>query len=367
MLRIRRIVTGPLRYWGAGDTEPNLEPASSNKPTLQPASLNADSWVNVDEELVSILPSAYSVPSCVCSDDSACVSRADERCSTPTSGSALKSATLANDSYNLDTTTFSPHATHLLPSDSNGTWHDQALHNPSETVFTFREVLKRHAYERDIPTLLHKLEQLAGDRNDDINEWLNQTFVDCDLVETHNRARRLVPVLSMPNMRQIDHVVNTVTDLVQSLRMRRSEPELLHIHRDKYTFARCVGKQARFALIEQGVCKEWQFLSEEHAKMLHFMDTALMYTFTRIHKLHTHVPLDRAKPRWIPDQDLHVWRLELDVGVVGVEIGPESDRSLIELGYIDTGFSLPESCGCVYIADVDRRVQVVEDEWQLLD
>jgi hypothetical protein len=120
-------------------------------------------------------------------------------------------------------------------------------------------------------------------------------------------------------------------------------------------------------LIEQAICKEWQFLNEEHAKIQHVMHTTLIHTFTRVHESYPHVSLHRAIPQWIADRDLKAWRLELDVGVVGVEVGPESDRSLVELGYIDTGSILPESYGCIRIADVDRQAQVAEDEWQSLE
>ena len=54
--------------------------------------------------------------------------------------------------------------------------------------------------------------------------------------------------------------------------------------------------------------------------------------------------------------------MELDVGKVGVEVGSVTDRSLIELGPIDTGFELPESCGCAPIIDIDRQAEGVDDE-----
>jgi hypothetical protein len=93
----------------------------------------------------------------------------------------------------------------------------------------FREALKQHAHELDVPTLLHKLEQVSEECKDSINDWSNQKFADYDLVEMHDQVRRLVPVIPKSNMRQVDQTVDTVTEVVQSLRKRRSEPELLKI------------------------------------------------------------------------------------------------------------------------------------------
>jgi hypothetical protein len=97
------------------------------------------------------------------------------------------------------------------------------------------------------------------------------------------------------------------------------------------------------------------------------MQTALLHTFTRIQQAYPDVPLSRAQPQWIAEREKKVWCLELDVGKVGVEVGPVTDRCLIELGPIDTGFELPESCGCAPMIDIDGKVQGVDDEWQILE
>jgi len=84
------------------------------------------------------------------------------------------------------------------------------------------------------------------------------------------------------------------------------------------------------------------------------MQTALMHTFTQIQQAYKDVPLFHARPEWFAGREKKVWRLKLDVSKVGVEVGPVTDRSLIELGPIDTGFEFPESCGCASITDIDR-------------
>lgn len=376
MLRIHRIAFTRFRTWGPDITEPEPDFDSTSPTKLTPdqsfIGACAYSWVDVDEGIDKVSASGRSTPN---SGDSRHLSAANIKSHTPVIVRRVSDTAPACEPQTLDTTTFPAHASHLLPSAPNGTWRTSAYYaikNPSGTASTLRGVLKQYAHELDANTLLHKLEQVAEDRKDDLDGWLNQTFQNYDLVEMHNRVRSLVPVLSMPGMRQldrtVDHVVDMVSDTVQMLRKRRSEPGLLDadLPGDKYAFARIMGQKGRDALIEQGVCKEWQFLGEEHAKLQHSMHSALMHTFIRIQQLHKDVPLFQAKPRWLADGEKRVWRLELDVGIVGVKVGPEIGVASIELGFIDTGFGLPESCGCVSIADVERQAREVEDDWQLL-
>lgn len=279
--------------------------------------------------------------------------------------------TQVTESQALDTVTFPQHAGHLLPSEPNGTWHAQAsyvLNNPSECASAFQEAFGQHVYELDLPKLIHKLEQVAQDRRQDVNNWLNQAFAHYDLVEMHGRVQRLVPALSMPNMRQIDHAIDTAADVAHSVRKRHSESQLLQAHpNDRNIFTEIVGRRAERALVEQGICQEWQLIGDRHEKMLHVMQSFLMHTFKHTQESFANVPLHRAKPQWIADREKNVWRLELDVGRVGVEVGPATDNALIELGSIWTGFELPESCGCLSVLDFDRQVHAVQDEWQLLE
>ncbi|KAF9691062.1 hypothetical protein EKO04_010971 [Ascochyta lentis] len=371
MLKFQRVPSSSFRTWDVDIIEPESESTSPTNAISEQSSEDAGSWVNIDEETTTAAGSQPSSPTSRCSDDPRCISSANLRCNTPTADPTLSTPTLGTDSHPLDTITFPPHATHLLPSEPNGTWRTRTYHaikNPIEAASTFREVCQQYTHEFDVPALFQKLEQIAENKKDDVNDWLNQTFADHDLVEMHNQVRGLVPVLSMPNMRQLDHAVDAVTEIAQSLRKHRSQSDLVgDLQGDKYDFARFISQKARHALIGQGICKEWQFTSKELANLNNSMASALMHTFTRVQQLHEDVPLFQAKPLWLADRRKKVWRLELDVGVVGVEVGPESDRSLVELGSVDTGFELPESSGCVPILDLDRQTHTVEDEWQLLE
>ncbi|KZM24819.1 uncharacterized protein EKO05_0003508 [Ascochyta rabiei] len=360
MLNIHRMASTSFCSWGDDFIEPESE---SIPPTnLTPEQSFESIWVNTDEESTKAPVSKPSSPISVYSD---------LRCNTPTTDPDLNGPIFSTESHFLDTVTFSPHATHLLPSEPNGTWRNRTSHaikNPSEAATTLREVLEQYTHEFDVAILLQKLEQAAEDSKDDMNDWLNQTFADHDLVEMHHQVRQLVPVLSMPSMRQLDSALDAVTEIAQSLRKHRSQPDLLNdAQGDKYAFARIISQKARHALVEQGICKNWQFMGEELADLNSAMPSALMHTFVRIQRLYENLPLFQAKPLWLANHPKKIWRLELDVGIVGVEVGPESDRSLVELGSVDTGFELPESSGCISIVDLDRQVQTVEDEWQLLE
>lgn len=371
MFKIHRIATTSFRTWGPDIIEPESRPASPTVLTPEHSVQGADLWADNDEEFATESGFTLSSPTAECSGDFKCIPDSDIQHNTPTIDLGLSGTSLITNVQTVDTVTFPSCATHLLPSEPNGTWRTKVCHaatHSNEAASTFRQVLEQYAYELDVTTFLQKLEQTAEAIKDDVNDWLNQTFADCDLIEMHNRVRRLLPITSMPDKRQAERAIDAAADIARSLRKRRSESSLPEaIQGDKYTFARLLGQKARHSLIEQGICKEWQFLSKGHVQLQHAMQLALMRTFTHIHDLDQDVPLSQAKPQWVVDRAENVWRLELDVGVVGVEVGPESDCSLIELGFIKTGFVLPESYGCVAIADLDRQAQDVEDDWQLLE
>ncbi|KAF1925554.1 uncharacterized protein M421DRAFT_7814 [Didymella exigua CBS 183.55] len=334
-------------------------------------SQGAESQVGVDEEPTKTAGSECSTPASAGSGDQVSTSDAALRHNTPAADPALSGTPLGDDSRELDTTTFHSHAVQLLPSEPNGTWRTQvsyAVTSPSKSAPTLREVYQGHGPQLDVPTLLHRLKETAKGRKDNVEGWLNQTLADQDLGEKHNGLMRSLRVPSMPNMRQIGLAVDAMSEFGQSLRKRRSESELLEKFRyDKYIFAEVVCRKAERALIEQGICKKWQLQCKNYVQLQHAMLVALLRTSTRIQQAYMNMPLFRAQPQWIAKRETKVWRLELDVGVVGVEVGPVTDRSLIELGFIDTEFELPESCGCAPIADIDRQAQGVEDEWQLLE
>lgn len=362
MLKVRRKETSSFRPLDPLVTK--IDFTSHANSTHDQCFAGIGSSVDVHEE-----PTMTSAPNR--SGDFNSVLYTDPQCYAFTTNPASNGKTLTAGLQDLDANAFLPHATHLVPSERNGTWRAQAcyaLRNYSGPGSTLHRVLEHDADELNVFTLLPKLKHLAKDQAENFENWLNRSLANYDMVEMHNQVRCLVPVISMPSIRQLDQVVDNVTGFVQSLPKNHPGPELSEsVQKDKHTFAEFMAQKACRGLIREGICKEWQFLTEEHAKLQYVMQLALIRTFTCIRHFCKGVPLFRAKPQWVPDREKKVWRLELDAGVVGVEVGPVTDVSLVQLGFIDTGFELPESCGCATITELDRQDQEVENEWQLLE
>ena len=149
--------------------------------------------------------------------------------STPMTDVHASSTTLAIKSQSLDTDTFPAYGTYLIPSEPNGTWRAHASHlskNSKGNPLTFRKVMELHTQELDISGLRGKLEHIAVDRKDQLNDWLNQTFAEYDLVEMHGQVQRLIPRMPIPNLRHLDTAIDTVSDIAQSLRTRRHDSDL---------------------------------------------------------------------------------------------------------------------------------------------
>jgi len=139
---------------------------------------------------------------------------------TPTVDAHASSTTLAIESHPLDTDTFPAYGTHLLPSEPNGTWRAHASHllkNARGTPSTFCKVMELHTQDLDISDLLGKLEHVAEDRKDQLNNWLNHTFAEYDLVEMHGQMQGLIPSVSMPSLQHLDTAIDTVSDIAQNL------------------------------------------------------------------------------------------------------------------------------------------------------
>jgi hypothetical protein len=375
MLLIHGIPAETLRSWGHHVTE--FEPKSTERPDINSgeSSQGVDSWINAESGAVQTAAAECSTPASVSSGDEETILPRAVHYNTLLDECISDDTSIAHDPYSLDATTFPHYAVHLLPSEPNGTWRTQASYamtSSSESAPTLQDLLKDYGPELDFPTLYDKLKEVAQDGKGDLESWINQKLAETDLSEIHDRIRRAVSILSIPNMGQfekvLDQSVDTVTEVVQSSQEGRSESELLEdFKNDKYMFADTLSRTAQRALLEQGICEKWQLQCDRHVQLRHAMQTALLHTFTRIQQAYPDVPLSRAQPQWIAEREKKVWCLELDVGKVGVEVGPVTDRCLIELGPIDTGFELPESCGCAPMIDIDGKVQGVDDEWQILE
>lgn len=213
---------------------------------------------------------------------------------------------------------------------------------------SLQDVAKQYWPGLNLRTLYRKLKVVTQDYKDYFEGYINQKLAGKDLVEIHDRIRRTASDLQMAKKRPFEHFVDrgidAVADVAESFRKSRSDPDLLkEFKNDKYMFAKILSQRAQRALVEQSICKKWQLQCKDYPQLQHAMQAALLHTFTDIQQAHVGVPLFRAQPKWIIEREKKVWRLEVDVGKAAVEVGPVSDRSLIELDPIDTGLKLPES------------------------
>ena len=269
----------------------------------------------------------------------------------PTVDAHASSTSLAMESHPLDADTFPAHGTYLLPSEPNGTWRAHAVHlfkNSKGIPSAFCKVMELHTQELDMSNLLGKIEHIAEGRKGQINNWLNQAFTEYDLVEMHGQVQRLIPSMLMPSLRHLDTAIDMVSEIAQPLRKLHFDSNLpkARLGDNKWDFAQNLCHLADHALMEQGISSEKEkSLCRLHKRILHDMQSALIYTFMQIKQLHESIPLHPAEPRWVADQEKKAWRLELDFGRAVVEIGSGTDKSLTELGSFDTGFEISDCCG----------------------
>ncbi|KAH6633177.1 hypothetical protein C7974DRAFT_452388 [Boeremia exigua] len=365
------MATTSVRTWGPDITEPDSPVASPTNLTPELSFLADDSWIDANLESVCAGESRVCCKKPLSAPEPDPVPYNDPQPVFLESAYGLNDTTVVTDSHTLDTLTFPIHAIHLLPSRPNGRWHAQVryiLRHAGESASISRASLDRLTRELDMPHLVHRLERAAEDRKDEFNRWLNMAFANYDLVAMHNRVQGLIPTVTVPNMRQLEYAIETAADIAQSLRKQHSQPELVKNYLDdRNLFAHTIGRKAKRALIEQGICRKWQLEGELNGNILDAMHFSLIHIFTQIQQFRRYVPLSQAVPRWVANREKKVWCLELDVGRIGIEIGSPSDRSFVELGNLKTGFEIPESIGCLSVLDFDRRTETVEDEWQLLE
>lgn len=372
MLALQPMPTVPVRTYGSITTELSSEPASLVGLTTAISLQGSAGETDVYAASVEHVPE-HTDTSPASADEPKHVSLSCVQCKTKTSNTCPDSIQSSAQSQALDTNTFPVHGVHLLPSEPNGTWYTQArirLEGFNGASWTPGLILEQFAHNLDNTNLSRTIEKIAGDCKDSANDWLNKTLAGHDLVETHGRVQRFIPSIctSMPSFRSLEKALDSVTDIAQSIRICHSDTDLLAAQPiDKYGFALDIGRKAEHALLEQGICKPWQFTSQEYMDVRKDMHLSLMYTFTQTKQLHENISLHHAKPNWVPDRQKKAWHLELDIDHVAVEVGSSADRSLLELGSIDTGFEISELHACAPLVDLDRQDQPVEDDWQLLE
>ncbi|KAJ4362019.1 hypothetical protein N0V83_010960 [Neocucurbitaria cava] len=237
----------------------------------------------------------------------------------------------------FDTETF-PAQSYLFPSEQNGTRRTNALHalhHPVETATS----LRRHASDLNWSTCRTTLLDAADSASFHLNECLNQVFEGSDVVEMHNRVASLLPLVSLPNMRQLSQTIDSVSDTVQQSiavplpprhhhhRCLRESPAFIEreLQGDQWAFARIKSAEARHVLVKRGICREWQVVHNQlTASWQNELNMALAATFTREKEQYGVVALFEMTPVWVLDGARKAWRLELDTGLADIVVeGPE--------------------------------------------
>jgi hypothetical protein len=251
-----------------------------------------------------------------------------------------------------DTFTFTDHA-YLYPSDQNGNWRT-ALSDPNASI--------------DWPQVRTTISNTVESASDNFQDRFNRAFQGHDLPALHDKVLSLVPSVSMPSMRQISRGMDDLADGVQVALRRRKSLQFVEeeLEGDRFAFARCVGAKARRELIARGICKEWQVAATRETLQWQVrLDEALIHVFRFGKGAFSVAQLFGMMPVWTGDVEGKVWRLGLDTGLVEVIAGLDDEVGQKRI-FLDVGFALPESAGCVRIEDVEREV-FDDGEWMVVE
>jgi hypothetical protein len=180
---------------------------------------------------------------------------------------------------------------------------------------------------------------------------------------------KLVPSVSMPTMRQVSQSFDVLTDKAQAVMQRRRSEEFVdeELPRDDLWFARHLGAKARRALVQQGICREWQIVAmRETVKWQVQLDEALSHFFREQNGKFSVIELFGMMPVWKGDIANRIWRLELDTGLVEVIGEKESEGCEEKRVYLSVDYALPENAGYVSVRDLEREVVDLE-EWMRVE
>jgi hypothetical protein len=95
----------------------------------------------------------------------------------------------------FDTEAFPSHA-HLFPSSPNGTWRNESLHALT------------HPTAVDYKALCNKLRALVEEASDEVSGRVNRVFEGSDVPAIHDKVLKIIPSVSMPDMRGLERAVD---------------------------------------------------------------------------------------------------------------------------------------------------------------
>ncbi|KAH7392037.1 hypothetical protein DE146DRAFT_757792 [Phaeosphaeria sp. MPI-PUGE-AT-0046c] len=278
-------------------------------------------------------------------------------------------------SEDWDINTTFPEYSWLWPSSPNGTWLSCTMQRPSSALSSI-----------DVPALTRAISEVG----DAISDRLTHAFDGRDLPAMHDRAvSYLTPSMSMPSLREVGRGMDRVADCAQEwwgYRRRRlcqsrshgfelgSSPvafsavdreaeEGEHLGTIQFAFADAMAAKAKRALIEQGICTEYQTNRTGSTLSWHRrLDSALASLFRSRKEEYGADALFDMTPVWIPDAEAKVWRLQLDTGIVDVIAQEEYEEWTEQCICLDVDFALFEDQGLITLDDVEQEVREAAGE-----
>ncbi|KAF2030634.1 hypothetical protein EK21DRAFT_88755 [Setomelanomma holmii] len=265
-----------------------------------------------------------------------------------------------------DTALFSEKSSQVLPNSRNGDWRTSALHNIANPFDTAASLNASGSWSNVYDTLSNSLEAAS----DNLQDSLDRVFQGKDIPAMHDRVVKLLPSISMPSLRHVCQSIDTFTDTAMTLtRFNQSETRFLdqELLGDRFAFARHVGANARRGLVKQGICRDWQIMpSRANMHWQARFASALVRLFEEEKAAFSVEQLFGMTPVWVGDVESKTWRLQLKTGLTEIVVEEEGDEFEEKEVYLDSGFGLPESCGCVKVRDIERD-GVEDGYWMAID
>ncbi|KAF2107421.1 hypothetical protein BDV96DRAFT_606522 [Lophiotrema nucula] len=210
-----------------------------------------------------------------------------------------------------------------------------------------------------------------------VGEGLNRAFDGKDAVEFVNSAVAMVPKISPPSMRTVSHTVDSLTDRLQKLNMRK--PTIIEMPDKEFQgcqwiFASDMGHKAENALVKQHICERQDVMEGRRSPGWQMeLTQALANTYIRFRKTYTLKQLLSMKPVWIPvrGEELEVWRLVLETDWVDVD--PDHEVKAVAEDFsnthqLETDFAMPAMQGWMSVKDYCRDTWAVEGgEWEVVE
>ncbi|ORY14888.1 hypothetical protein BCR34DRAFT_464540, partial [Clohesyomyces aquaticus] len=153
--------------------------------------------------------------------------------------------------------------------------------------------------------LQDKFARLVDDASDAAIAKVNHAFEGKDVGEMMDSLQSKISTIPLPTARQFGNAADKLTDAIKFLlekfpaNSKLEEPSLEIL---QWQFTVRVGKEAREALVRQGICQAWQTMpSRENIMWQIELNHCLTDMFAQFHDEYKYTRLIDMKPVWIGD------------------------------------------------------------------